>query len=90
MPGGCEQSGKRKGPQFPAAGLQYIILCNQKCISHFISTNNCQQINSIQKETGKSAKDFIQGKIIDRAKNKIFVADKNVTGLTPNEYRSGI
>lgn len=32
----------------------------------------------IKKETGKSAKEYIQFKIIDLAKNKIFVADKSV------------
>jgi AraC-like DNA-binding protein len=64
----------------------------------------------IKKETGKSAKDYVLNKIIDVAKNKIFVASKtvneiayelgfkypqhftrlfkNVTGYTPNEYRS--
>ena len=64
----------------------------------------------IKKETGKSAKDYVLNKIIDVAKNKIFVASKtvneiayelgfkypqhftrlfkNVTGFTPNEYRS--
>jgi len=64
----------------------------------------------IKKETGKSAKEYIQDKIIDIAKNKTFVNGKtvneiayelgfkypqhftrlfkNVTGYTPNEYRS--
>jgi len=63
----------------------------------------------IKKETGKTAKEYIQVKIIDIAKNKTFDTDKtvneiayelgfkypqhftrlfkNVTGLTPNEYR---
>jgi AraC-like DNA-binding protein len=63
----------------------------------------------IKKETGKSAKEYIQNKIIDIAKNKTFDSTKtvneiafelgfkypqhftrlfkNVTGLTPNEYR---
>ena len=64
----------------------------------------------IKKETGKSAKEYVLNKIIDVAKDKIFVANKtvneiayelgftypqhftrlfkNVTGYTPNEYRS--
>ncbi|GET29279.1 AraC family transcriptional regulator [Prolixibacter sp. SD074] len=64
----------------------------------------------IKKETGKSAKEYIQNKIIDVAKQKTFDADKtvneiaselgfkypqhftrlfkNVTGYTPNEYRT--
>jgi len=64
----------------------------------------------IKKETGKSAKEYIQNKIIDIAKNKTFDTDKtvneiayelgfkypqhftrlfkNVTGFTPNEYRT--
>ncbi len=64
----------------------------------------------IKKETGKSAKEYIQNKIIEVAKNKTFDTDKtvneiayelgfkypqhftrlfkNVTGYTPNEYRS--
>ena len=64
----------------------------------------------MKKETGKSAKEYIQNKIIDLAKQKTFDAEKtvneiaselgfkypqhftrlfkNVTGLTPNEYRS--
>ncbi len=63
----------------------------------------------IKRETGKSAKEYIQTKIIDLAKTKAFNTDKtvneiayelgfkypqhftrlfkNVTGLTPNEYR---
>jgi AraC-like DNA-binding protein len=63
----------------------------------------------IKKETGKSAKEYIQNKIIDIAKDKTFDSTKtvneiafelgfkypqhftrlfkNVTGLTPNEYR---
>lgn len=63
----------------------------------------------IKKETGKSAKEYIQKKIIDIAKNKTFDSNKsvneiafelgfkypqhftrlfkNVTGLTPNEFR---
>jgi len=63
----------------------------------------------IKKETGKTAKEYIQSKIIDIAKNKTFDSNKsvneiayelgfkypqhftrlfkNVTGLTPNEYR---
>ena len=63
----------------------------------------------IKRETGKSAKEYIQNKIIEIAKNKAFNTDKtvneiayelgfkypqhftrlfkNVTGLTPNEYR---
>jgi AraC-like DNA-binding protein len=63
----------------------------------------------IKKETGKTAKEYIQDKIIDVAKTKAFDSDKtvneiayelgfkypqhftrlfkNVTGLTPNEYR---
>jgi len=32
----------------------------------------------IKKETGKSAKEYIQNKIIDNAKNKIFDTDKTV------------
>lgn len=65
----------------------------------------------IKKESGKSAKEYIQTKIIDFAKNKTIDTDKtvneiayelgfkypqhftrlfkNVTGLTPHEYRSG-
>ena len=35
----------------------------------------------IKKETGKSAKEYIQDKIIDVAKNKIFVADKTVNEI---------
>ena len=35
----------------------------------------------IRKETGKSAKDYIQDKIIDVAKNKIFAADKTVNEI---------
>jgi len=64
----------------------------------------------IKKETGKSAKEYIQDKIIDIAKNKTFDSNKsvneiayelgfkypqhftrlfkNVTGYSPNEYRS--
>lgn len=64
----------------------------------------------MKKETGKSAKEYIQNKIIDLAKQKTFDPDKtvneiaselgfkypqhftrlfkNVTGYTPNEYRS--
>ena len=64
----------------------------------------------IKKETGKSAKEYVLNKIIDVAKDKIFIAEKtvneiaydlgfkypqhftrlfkNVTGYTPNEYRS--
>jgi len=64
----------------------------------------------IKKETGKSAKEYIQNKIIDIAKNKTFGTNKsvneiayelgfkypqhftrlfkNVTGYSPNEYRS--
>ncbi|MBV5313144.1 MAG: helix-turn-helix transcriptional regulator [Prolixibacteraceae bacterium] len=64
----------------------------------------------IKKETGKSAKEYIQNKIIDVAKTMTFDSDKlvneiayelgfkypqhftrlfkNVTGFTPNEYRS--
>lgn len=64
----------------------------------------------IKKETGKSAKEYIQNKIIDIAKNKTFDSNKtvneiafelgfkypqhftrlfkNVTGFTPNEYRT--
>jgi AraC-like DNA-binding protein len=64
----------------------------------------------IKKETGKSAKDYIQDKIIEIAKNKTFEPDKtvneiafelgfkypqhftrlfkNVTGVTPNKYKS--
>jgi AraC-like DNA-binding protein len=64
----------------------------------------------IKKETGKSAKEYIQNKIIDIAKNKTFDTDKtvneiayelgfkypqhftrlfkNITGFTPNEYKS--
>jgi len=64
----------------------------------------------IKKETGKSAKEYIQNKIIDIAKNKAFDSNKtvneiayelgfkypqhftrlfkNVTGYSPNEYRS--
>ena len=35
----------------------------------------------IKKETGKSAKEYIQDKIIDVAKNKIFAADKTVNEI---------
>jgi len=35
----------------------------------------------IKKETGKSAKEYIQNKIIDIAKNKIFAADKTVNEI---------
>jgi AraC-like DNA-binding protein len=35
----------------------------------------------IKKETGKSAKEYIQDKIIDEAKNKIFLADKTVNEI---------
>ncbi len=35
----------------------------------------------IKKETGKSAKEYIQNKIIDVAKNKIFAADKTVNEI---------
>lgn len=35
----------------------------------------------IKKETGKQAKVYIQAKIIDAAKNKIFVADKTVNEI---------
>ncbi|MEX2344750.1 MAG: helix-turn-helix transcriptional regulator [Balneolaceae bacterium] len=35
----------------------------------------------IKKETGKSAKEYIQNKIIDEAKNKIFDTDKTVSEI---------
>ena len=57
-------------------GLPSVAYCAEEL--HF-SANYFGDL--IKKETGKSAKEYIQDKIIDVAKNKIFVADKTVNEI---------